>query len=100
MTIEHSINNDLKQVDFKRRCSGNVSGSGKGSSDRSDITCHKCGKRGHIQKDCRLKGIGSSGNPPKKYTNELPEWVTNKNDISDTKDLTTDTVTCNNKNYK
>ena len=33
----------LKQVGLKSRRSGNGSGSGRGSSVRSDITCHKCG---------------------------------------------------------
>ena len=60
--IEKSINKALKQVDFKSRRSGNVSGSGKGSFARSDITCHKCGKKGQTQKYCRSKGNGSSGN--------------------------------------
>ena len=72
MTIEQLINKALKQVYFKRRRSGNISGSGRGSSARSDITCHKCGKKGYIQKDCRSKGNGSSGNSSKKSTNELP----------------------------
>ena len=53
VVIENSIKKALKQVDFKSRRSGNVSGSGKGSSARSYKTCHKCGKKGHIQKDCR-----------------------------------------------
>ena len=35
LVIEQSINKALKQVDFKIRHSGNVSGSGRGSSDRS-----------------------------------------------------------------
>ena len=78
VVIEQSINKALKQVDFKSRRSGNGSGSGRGSSARSDITCHKCGKKGHIHKDCRSKGNGSSGNPPKKSTNKLTEWVTQK----------------------
>ena len=52
VSIEQSINKALKQVDFKNRHSANGGGSGKGSSVRSDITCHKCGKKGHIQKDC------------------------------------------------
>ena len=69
MAIEQSINKALKQVDFKICRNGNGSGSGKGSSARSDITCHKCGKRGHIQKYCRSKGNGSSGNPLKKSIN-------------------------------
>ena len=53
VAIEQSINKDLKQVDFKSRCSGNVSGSGKGSFAKSDGKCHKCGKKGHIHKDCK-----------------------------------------------
>ena len=100
VAIEQSIKKALKQVDFKIHCSGNGSGSGKGSSASSDITCHKFGKKGHIQKDCRSKGNGSSGNPPKKSTNELPEWVTMNPVVSDTKDLTTATMARNNKEYK
>ena len=64
------------------------------------MTCHKCGKKGHIQKDCRSNGNGSGGNPPKKFTNEIPEWVTKKPVVSDTKDLTTETMACNKKKYK
>ena len=100
MDIEQSINKALKQVNFKSRRSGNGSGSRKGSSARSDITYHKCGKKGHIQKDCRSKANGSNGNTPKKSTNELPEWVTRTPVVSDTKDLTTATMTLNVKKYK
>ena len=50
LSIEQSINMDLKQVNFKSRHSGNDIGSGRGSSTRSDKTFHKCGKKGHIQK--------------------------------------------------
>ena len=56
VSIEQSINKALKQVDFKSRRSGNGSGSGRGSTDRSYITCHKCGKEGQIQKYCRSTG--------------------------------------------
>ena len=72
VVIEQSINKALEQVDFKSRCSVNGSGSGRGSSTRSDITCHKCGKKVHIQNDCRSKGNGYSEKSPKKSTNELP----------------------------
>ena len=72
MAIEQSINKALKQVDFKSRHSGNGSGSGKGSSAKSDRKCHKCGKRGHIQKDCESKVNGSNDNTSKKSINELP----------------------------
>ena len=100
MAIDQSINKALKHVDFKSRHSGNGSGSGKGPFARSDITCHKCGKKGHIQKDCRSRGNGSSGNTPKKSTNKLQEWVISKPVVSNTKDLTTATMTCNDKKYK
>ena len=73
VAIEHSINKALKQVYFKSRRSGNSGGSGRGSSARSDITCHKCGKKCHIKKDCRSTVNWSSVNTPKKSTNELPE---------------------------
>ena len=72
MAIEQSINKALKQVDFKNQHSGNGSGSGRGSSVRLDTICHKCGKKGHMKKDCRSTGYGSSGDIPKKSTNELP----------------------------
>ena len=92
VAIKHSINKSLNQVDFKCRCSVNSSGSGRGSSARSDMTCHKCGKKGHIQKDCSSTVNGSSGNTPKNSTNDIPEWVTRKSVVSDTKDLTTATT--------
>ena len=100
VAIEQSINKALKHVDFKIRRSGNSSGSGRGSSARSDITCHKCVKKGHIKKDFRSTVNGSGKNTPKKSINELPEWVTRKPVVSDTKDLTTSTMTRNNKNYR
>ena len=100
MSIEQSINKALEQVGFKSRHSGNGGVSEGGSSARSDMTCHKCGKKGHNQKYYRSKLNGSVGNPPKKSTNELPEWVTNKSIVSDTKNLTTATMTCNNNKYK
>ena len=93
VAIEQSINKALKQVDFKIHSSGNGSGSEKGSFASSDGKCHKCDKKGHIQKDCRSKANGSNGNTSKKYTNELPEWVNRKPVVSDNKDLTTSTMT-------
>ena len=92
MAIEKPINKALKQVYFRSRCSVNVSGCGRRSSARSDITCHKWGKKGHIQKNCRSKENGSSGKSPKKSTNELPEWVTKKPVVLDTKYLKTANV--------
>ena len=100
MAIGGLINKALKQFGFKIRHSVSGGGYGGGSSARSDKTCHKSGKKGHIQKYCRSKGNISSGNTPKNSINELPEWVTRKPVDSDTKDLTIATMTCNDKNYK
>ena len=72
VVIEQSIKKALKKVDFNSRHSVNVSGSGGGLSTKSNTTCHKFGKKGHLNKDYRSKVNGSVGNPPKKSVNELP----------------------------
>ena len=100
MASDKLINKALKKVDFNSRLSANGSGSGGGSSARSDMTFHKCGKQGHLKKECRSKGYGSGGNPPKKSVNTLPEWVTTKPVVSYIKDLATDTMTRNHNKYK
>ena len=99
MAIEQSVNKPLKQVDFNIPRSVNCCVSGGGLSVKSNMTCNKCVKKSHIQKYCRSKGTGSCGNPPKKSANELPEWVTKKPVVSDTKDLATNTITHKNKKY-
>ena len=100
MAIGRLVNNSLKQIDLKCHHSGNGSRYGGGSSVKSNMTCRKCGKKGHINKDCRSKVNDSSGNPPKKYANDLPEWVNRKPVVSDTKDLATYIMTRNNNKYK
>ena len=72
MDIDQLANKALKQVGFKSHHSVNVSDSRGGSSAGSNMTCHKCDKKVHIQNECRSKGTGSSGNLPKKYTNVIP----------------------------
>ena len=72
VAIGQSINKDFKQIDIKIRRSGNGNGSGGGLSASLDTTFHKCGKKGHIRKDCRSKVNGSDGKPPKNYSNEIP----------------------------
>ena len=69
MAIDQSVNKALKKSDFKIHHSGNGSGSGGGSYVKLNVTCHKCDKKGHINKYCGSKGTGSSSNPPKKSTN-------------------------------
>ena len=97
MIIEQSVKKDVNQVDFKIHRSGNGSGSGGGSSVKSNVTCHKCGKKGHIHKYCRSKVTASSDNPHNKSANELAYLVTKKPVVLDTKYLTTANTTCNNK---
>ena len=72
MDIEKSINKALKQFGFNIRHSVSGGGYGGGSSARSDKTCHKCGQNVHLKKDCRSKGNGYGGNPPKNSANEFP----------------------------
>ena len=82
MATDQLVNKALKQIDFKIRHNGNGSGSGGESSIKSNLSCHKCGKKGHIKKYCRSKGNGSSGNSPRNYANELPKWFTKKPIVS------------------
>ena len=72
VAIGQLVNKALKQVDFKIPRSVNVSGSGGGTSVKSNLTCHKCDKKVYIHKYCRSKGTGYSGNPPKMSTHYLP----------------------------
>ena len=72
MAIEQSVNKALNKIDFKSRQSLNCSGSGGGSSVRSNATCHNFVKKGHIHKDCSSKITGSSGKPLKKSANDIP----------------------------
>ena len=78
VAVEQSVNKVLKQVDFNIRLNGNGIGSGEGSYVKSNMTCHKCGKKVHKQKDFRSKVNGSGGNPHKKSANILPELVSKK----------------------
>ena len=66
MVIEKYANKALNQFGFKIYHSGNGSGSGGGLSVKSNMTCHKCGKNGCIQKYCRSNENFSSGKPTKK----------------------------------
>ena len=50
VTIEHSFNEALDQVDSRIRRSGNGSGSGEDSYVKSNMTCRNYGKKGHIQR--------------------------------------------------
>ena len=64
------------------------------------MTCHKLGKKGHLQKYCSSKGTRYIGKPPKKSKNDLTSWFTNNPVVLDTKDLSTSPMTCKNKKYR
>ena len=57
-------------------------------------------KKDHIKKDWSSKGNGFDGNPPKKSSNEILEWVTKNPSFLDTRYLETSTMNRNNKKYK
>ena len=71
MEIEQPLNTALKKVYFNIHYSINGNDSGIGSYDRLDVTCHKCGKQGHIKRDCSYKGNCSNGNSHHKSKNEI-----------------------------
>ena len=50
MVIKKLVNKYLKQVNLKINRSGNGNGSGGGSSDRQDVTFHKCDKKGYTKR--------------------------------------------------
>ena len=89
---EYSNIVNSKKFDFKSRRSGNGSGSEKGSFTRSNGKCHKCGKKGHLERNSKSSRNGSNGELSKISTRKLPKWVTKKPKISDVENMTTATV--------
>ena len=53
----------------KKKGKKNVASSSKSSSQSLERTCHKCGEKGHIQKDCPSK---SSDEKPKTESTSTP----------------------------
>ena len=51
------VNKTVDKFYFKSRHKGKENKSGLGSSTKSIVTCHKCGKKGHLKRN--LKSIGS-----------------------------------------
>ena len=66
--------------------------SGVGSSTKSVITYHKCGKKGHLKRNCKFNKNGSDGELSKISTVKLTKWVTKKPLISDVENTTRATM--------
>jgi hypothetical protein len=55
------------------------------SSWKNNISCHKCGKKGHFSLECRLKGDGEK--PKSQENNQVHVNVDKDNDDDDKEDL-------------
>ena len=49
MEIESPVNKTVEKVYWKIRHKGKDNKSGEGSSTESDVTCHSCGKKSHLE---------------------------------------------------
>ena len=95
VAIESPVNKTVEKVYCKIRHKGKDNKSGVGSSTKSDITFHNCGKRGHLKMNLKSNINGSNGDLYKTSTRNLPKWVTKKTMISDVQNLTTATMNRN-----
>ena len=98
--IESPVNKTREKVYCKIFHKGKDNKSGVGSSTKSDVNCHKCGKRGNLKSNCKSNRNGSNGGLSKTSTIKLPKWVTKKPIISDVQNLTTATMNRNKNHYK
>ena len=72
MAIEKLVKKALNQVDFKSRNSVNGIVSVLGSYARSNLICHKCGRKGYFQKDFRSNRIFYKVNSIQNPTGKIP----------------------------
>ena len=101
--LESEVSSNMRTVDkvyCKIRHKVKDNKSGVGSSNKSDVTCHNCGKRGHLKRNYKSNRNGSNGELSKTSTRKLPKWVTKKPMISDVQNLTTATMNRNKHYYK
>ena len=98
--VESMFNKTVQKSDCKSFQEGKDNTSGVGSSTKSVVTCHKCGKNGHLKGIFKSNRNGSYGQLSKKSTRKLPKWVTKKPVIPDVENLTTATMNRNKSQYK
>jgi len=41
-----------KEINLNRMSGGGISSGGRGGGDVQNVTCHNCGQKGHLQRDC------------------------------------------------
>ena len=100
VAIGSPINNTVEKVYCKIRHKGKDNKSGVGSSTKSDVNCHNCGKRGHLKRNSKSNRNGSNGKLSETSTRKLPKLVTEKPVISDVQNLTKSTINSNKHHYK
>ena len=100
MENESLFNKTVEKVCCKIRHKGNKNKYRVGSSTKSDVTCHNCGKKVHLKRNCKSDRNGYNGELSKTSKRKLPKWVTKKPMISDVENLTTATLNRKTNNYK
>ena len=61
VAIEFPVNKTVEKV-YRKIChKGKDNKSGVGSSTKSDVTCHNCGKKGHLKRNCKSNRNGYNG---------------------------------------
>ena len=100
VVIEYLVNKNVEKFYCKIRHKGKYNKSGVGSSSRSDVTCHNCGEKGHLKRNCKSNRNGSNGGLSKTSTRNFPKWVTKEPMISDVQNMTTATMNRNKNGYK
>ena len=76
--IESPVNNTVEKPYIKICHKGKDNKSVVGSSTKSVVTCHKCGKRALKNRNFKSNRNGSDGELSKKSSRKLPKWVTRK----------------------
>ena len=100
MAIESPVNKTVEKVYCKIRHKGKYNKSGVGSSTKSNVNRHNCGKEGHLKRKFKTNRNGSNGKFSKTSSRKLPKWVTKKSMISDVQNLTIATMNRNKHHYK
>ena len=100
VAIEYPVKKNVEKIYYKIRHKGKDNKSGVGSSTKSVATCHTCGKKGHLKRNCKSNRNGSNGGLSKTSTIKLPKWVTKTPMLSDVENLTTSTMNRNKNHYK